>query len=240
LAAVALNDRFRFGEKNLRRVLMKASEIRKTLESTLLAPTAGGAEIEKLCAEAEGLGLYGVCVAPCRVREALGFLKSGKVRVVSVAGFPLGNSTAETKAGEVAELVRIGAHEVDIVANVGLFLEGRVREVAEEFRLARRAGEGRVLKVILETGFLTPSQIRELGGIALGEGADFLKTSTGYGPRGASVEDIRILAGIKGSRGIKASGGIRTLSQVGELIGAGATRIGTSSAGAIMKEALHE
>ncbi|TAL18040.1 deoxyribose-phosphate aldolase [bacterium] len=220
---------------------MNPSEIRKTLESTLLAPTASGAGIEKLCAEAMALGLYGVCVAPCRVREALGFLKGSEARVVSVAGFPLGNSTAETKAGEVAELVQIGAHEVDIVANAGLFLEGRVKEVAAELKMARKASEGRVLKVILETGFLTPAQIGELGGIALSEGADFLKTSTGYGPRGATVEDIRILAEIEGPRrGIKASGGIRTLSQVEELIAAGATRIGTSSAGAIMGEALHE
>jgi deoxyribose-phosphate aldolase len=173
------------------------------------------------------------------VREALVFLGPSRVRVVSVAGFPLGNSTSASKAREVAELVQTGAHEVDIVANLGLFLEGRSGEVAEEFRLVRKACEGRTLKVILETGSLTPPQMEALAVIALGEGADFLKTSTGYGPRGATVEDVKILAGVEGPpRGVKASGGIKTLAQAISLLEAGAQRIGTSSAGAIMKEAL--
>ena len=213
--------------------------LRTCIESTLLSATATEVMVDALCAEAAGFGFHGVCVAPCRVRQAVAALAETPVRVVSVAGFPLGTQTTRSKVGEVAELVALGAAEVDLVMNVGWFLDGRISPVSQEIREARSAtGDGVVLKVILETAALGPNRVREAAALALGAGADFLKTSTGYGPGGASLPDVRALKQVAGSRcGIKASGGIRSFSQTRDLIAAGADRIGTSSAGAIWHEA---
>ena len=217
---------------------MDPSQFAKTLESTLLSPNASAKAVDALCAEAAKSGFHGVCVSPCRAALALERLKGSGVRVVSVAGFPLGTQTPRAKAAEVAELVELGVDEVDLVMNVGWFLEKRLSAVSDELRLAREACGGRVFKVILETGSLTLRQIAEAGALALGAGADFLKTSTGYGPRGAEVRDVEILRQVAGDRcGIKASGGIRSYRQAAELLAAGATRIGTSSAGVLLKEA---
>jgi deoxyribose-phosphate aldolase len=216
---------------------MTATEFAQTIESTLLSPVAGEAEIQALCREAAEAGFAGVCVSPCRVREALRHLAGTPVRVVSVAGFPLGTQTSSTKVAEVAELFELGAQEVDMVFNLGLFLDGRLSSVSSEIRDARRAGEG-VLKIILETGALPPDRVREAAALALGAGADFLKTSTGFGPVGARMPDVRILRQVAGRRcGVKAAGGIRSFEQAQGLLAAGADRLGTSSAGAIWKEA---
>ncbi len=217
---------------------MDLSQFAKTLESTLLSPAASTKAVEALCAEAALNGFLGVCVSPCRAAQAVERLRGSGVKVVSVAGFPLGTQTPRTKAAEVAELVEMGVDEVDVVMNVGWFLERRISAVSEELRLARGACGDRVFKVILETGSLTLRQIAEAGALALGAGADFLKTSTGYGPRGAEVRDVEILRQVAGERcGIKASGGIRSYRQAAELLAAGASRIGTSSAGVLLKEA---
>ncbi len=217
---------------------MQLSDLCNALESTLLTPTARAAEIEGLCREAAGAGFHGVCVPPSRVRLAAEVLRDTAVRVVSVAGFPLGYQSTRSKVAEVAGLVEAGAAEVDVVMNLGWFLDGRLRAVARELQEIRRASEGRVLKVILETGALTPEQIREAAAVALGAGADFLKTCTGYGPRGVTIRDVRLLRQVAGGRcGVKASGGIRTLDQAVGLLAAGADRLGTSSAGAIWAEA---
>lgn len=217
---------------------MTLEEFAATLESTLLSATARDAEIETLCREAAGAGFRGVCVPPCRVKAAAGWLAGTAVRVVSVAGFPLGFQTSGSKVAEVSELFASGAHEVDLVMNVGLFLDGRLSPVSGEIREARRAAGGGVLKVILETGYLTPEQVREAASLAVGAGADFLKTSTGFGPAGARVPDVRILRQVSGSRcGVKAAGGIRSFDQAQSLLLAGANRLGTSSAAALMEEA---
>ena len=217
---------------------MRVPDLAGAIESTLLAPGATAADVERLCREAAGAGVHGVCVSPCRVPEALGFVEGTELRVVSVAGFPLGTAATRTKVAEVGHLVELGAHEVDMVINVGWVLEGRLTAVSYELREARRASEGRVLKVILETGLLSSTQVREAAALALGAGADFLKTSTGYGPRGASLRDVRLLRQVAGSRcGVKAAGGIRSYNQAMGLLAAGADRIGTSAARAILEEA---
>jgi deoxyribose-phosphate aldolase len=217
---------------------MTLKELILSLESTLLSPTASEAQVRALCREAAETGFFGVCVAPCRADFALGLLSGTSVRVASVAGFPLGIQTSRAKVAEVAELLEMGVHEVDLVFNIGFFLEGRISPVSNELREARRAAGDGVLKVILETGFLSPSQIREAAALALGAGADFLKTSTGLGPAGARIPDVRILRQVAGSRcGVKAAGGIRSLEQAHALLAAGANRIGTSSAAALWKEA---
>lgn len=217
---------------------MTLSEFADTLESTLLTATAREADVEALCRQAVALGCRGVCVAPCRVRGAAVLLAKTPVRTIGVAGFPLGFQSARTKAAEVAELFELGAQEVDLVMNIGLFLEGRLSPVAGELREARRAaGEG-VLKVILETGYLNVDQMKEAASLALGAGADYLKTSTGLGPAGARIPDVRVLRQVAGSRcRIKAAGGVRTFDQARSLLLAGADTLGTSSAAALLAEA---
>jgi deoxyribose-phosphate aldolase len=217
---------------------MTLQEFTQAIDSTLLAATARGPEVEALCREAAQAGFAGVCVGPCRVAEAAAHLAGTPVRVVGVAGFPLGSQTARTKVAEVAELFEAGAHEVDVVFNLGLFLEGRLSPVSAELRDARRAAGGGILKVILETGALTPAQTREAAALALGSGADYLKTSTGFGPPGARIPDVRLLRQVAGSRcGVKAAGGIRTFEQAEALLAAGADRLGTSSALPLWREA---
>ncbi len=218
---------------------MNWDEIAATIESTLLGATATAADVAALCREAVEAGFHGVCVAPCRVPDAVDAVAGTGVRVVSVAGFPLGTQTTRAKVREVAELFERGAHEVDLVLNLGWFLDGRLTPVSKEVREARAAAGGGVLKVIVETGALTPGQAREAAALALGAGADFLKTSTGFGPAGARILDVRLLRQVAGSRcGVKAAGGIRSYDQVTGLLAAGADRVGTSAAGAIRREAL--
>ncbi|MHB8763027.1 MAG: deoxyribose-phosphate aldolase [Deferrisomatales bacterium] len=217
---------------------MTLREFASALESTLLAAAASEAEVAALCREAAERELAGVCVSPCRARAALGFLAGTPVRVVSVAGFPLGTQNTRAKVAEVAELCEAGVHEVDLVMNLGWFLEGRLSPVSQELRECRRASERRPLKVILETGALTAAQAREAAALALGAGADYLKTSTGFGAPGARIHDIVLLRQVAGSRcRVKASGGIRSFEQAEGLLAAGADRLGTSSAGVLWKEA---
>lgn len=217
---------------------MTQQEFALTVESTLLGAEVSEKRVEGLCREAAELGVLAVCVSPCRAAAALKFLGLTGPRVVSVAGFPLGTQTSRSKVAEVSELFELGAHEVDFVYNVGLFLEGRISPVSSEIRDARRAAGNGVLKVILETGLLEQGQIREAAALALGAGADFLKTSTGFGPAGARIPDVRILRQVAGNRcGVKAAGGIRSLDQAEALLAAGADRLGTSTAAAIWKEA---
>lgn len=215
-----------------------AREFARCIESTLLSAAATALQVDALCREAARCGFAAVCVNPCRVAATRDGLAGTPVRVVTVAGFPLGAQTQRAKVAEVAEAMEAGAHEVDLVINLGLFLDGRLSAVAAELREARRAaGEG-VLKVILETGALEPAQAREAAALAVGAGADYLKTSTGFGPAGARVSDVRLLRQVAGRRcGVKAAGGIRTYEQAESLLAAGADRIGTSSAGAIWAEA---
>ncbi|TLN19516.1 deoxyribose-phosphate aldolase [bacterium] len=212
-------------------------EMAGKIESTLLRADASRLEVEMLCAEAVRLGLFGVCVAPSRILDAKEHLTGSGVKVVTVIGFPLGNTTSNAKLAEVEDALALGADELDIVMNIGHFLDGRFADVERELQRAKNAVGDKVLKVILETGYLGEGQIIHAGRLALEAGADFLKTSTGFGPRGASVEDVRLLSSVAGEKaGVKASGGIKTMARAIEMIGAGATRIGTSSAGAIMLE----
>lgn len=220
---------------------MTVEQFASTLESTLLSAAAREAEVEALCREAAALGCRAVCVAPCRVRGAAALLAGSPVHVVSVAGFPLGFQSSAVKTAEVADLFDSGAHEVDAVMNLGLFLEGRLSPVAAELRELRRAAGSGVLKVILETGFLTPDQAREAASLALGAGADYLKTSTGFGPSGARLPDVRLLRQVAGGRcRVKAAGGIRTFDQARSLLLAGADTLGTSAAAPLVAQARAE
>jgi deoxyribose-phosphate aldolase len=215
------------------------------LDQTLLKPTTGLARGGEWIAKNADSGFATLCVPPFLVPAASARLAGSTTRVCSVVAFPLGYAATPTKALEAQELVRHGCREVDMVINVGALLEGDHRFVRQDIMAVAAAveqtsdGQG-LVKVILETGYLSADQIRRGSSLAVEGGARFVKTSTGFGPRGASVEDVRIMREEVGSCcGVKAAGGIRTLDLAMELIEAGADRIGTS-AGAELLEAAAE
>jgi len=211
------------------------------IDHTLLKPEATPEDIVKLCIQARHYGFATVCVNPCYVYLAARELKESPVKVCTVIGFPLGASDSAVKAAEAAAAVRAGASEIDMVMNIG-FLKGRLlKEVKEDMegvvKAARKEKRETVVKVILETGFLSDSEKIEACRIAVAAGANFVKTSTGFGKGGAEVSDVILLRRTVGQEiGVKASGGIRDLSTAIKMIEAGASRLGTSSAVSIIEE----
>lgn len=208
------------------------------IEHSVLAPEAGQADVESGCAVAREWGVRSVVVKPVHVALARGLMEGSGIRVVSVIGFPHGNSTPEVKASEVSAAVRDGADEVDVVVNIGALCEGRWDAVVEELRSVVAASDGRPVKVILETALLADAAKVQACGLAAASGAAYVKTSTGFGRAGATVADVALLRRTVGSAmGVKASGGIRTLADATAMIGAGADLIGTSQTEAILNEA---
>ncbi len=211
------------------------TELARYIDHTLLLPTATTADIEKLCREADDYYLYAVCVNPAFVPAARRALGASPVRIAAVVGFPLGANSSQIKAVEAALAVSQGADELDMVIPLGAALAGDWEAVAGDVRAVREAAPQAVLKVILETGHLSESQIRAAAEAALAGGADYLKTSTGFGPRGASVEDVRLLVEVAAGRAkVKAAGGIRNREDAWKMIEAGADRLGTSSGVALV------
>jgi len=178
-------------------------------------------------AQAIEWGCFGVCVHPYWVR----LLRDAPLPVVSVAGFPFGVERPDHKAAGAARAIDDGASEIDIVLNLGAFKSGDREATSADVRAVRDAIPGAVLKVILETGLLARNEIEEAARICVGEGADFLKTCTGYGPRGVTVEDVEILRSIGP---VKASAGIRSREAAVALVEAGAERLGTSGTAGIL------
>ncbi len=209
------------------------------IDHTLLSPTATTRDIKRLCAEARHFGFAAVCVAPTFVPLACALLKDSAVKVATVVGFPLGFQTTAVKAYEAREAVEAGAEELDVVVNLRWVKERRLEFVAGEMGEILASVPGVTIKAILECGALTSEEKETLARVLVDSGVHYLKTSTGFGPGGATVEDVRLLAEVAGGRaGIKAAGGIRTLEQVWELLAAGATRLGTSAGTKIMEEFL--
>jgi deoxyribose-phosphate aldolase len=200
------------------------------IEHTCLRADATPRDVACLCSDAATHSLFGVCVSPLYVSLAKEALRGTAVRVVTVAGFPLGAATSRVKSFEAESAVLEGADEVDMVMAVGLALAGHWTEVEADIRAVRIRISNAVLKVILETGYFDDGGIRRAAEAAVRAGADFVKTSTGFGPRGATVEDVRVLHdAVQGRAQVKASGGIRTVEQARSFLEAGATRIGTSN-----------
>lgn len=207
----------------------------RLLDHTLLKPDATGAEIERLCGEARRLGFATVCVHPSWVELCVRLLEGSGVGVCAVVGFPLGATTSAVKAAEAREAAANGARELDMVLHLGALKSGDDAAVLEDIRAVRAAVPGRTLKVILETGLLSREEKVRACLLAREAGADFVKTSTGFGPGGATVEDVRLLRETVGPRmGVKASGGIRDAAAAAAMIAAGATRLGTSASVAIV------
>lgn len=204
------------------------------IDHTLLKPDATVEDIIKLCAEAEQHEFAAVCVNPIYVDLAAHCLAGTGVKTATVIGFPLGATFTETKVAEAKEAVLRKANELDMVINIGAAKAGLWEAVTEDIRQVVKAADGAVVKVIIETGLLTDDEKRHACQAVLDAGAQYVKTSTGFGPGGATVEDVRLLKQVVGDKiGIKASGGIRTKEQAQELVTAGATRLGTSAGIAI-------
>ena len=206
------------------------------IDHTLLKPDAGSKAIEKLCQEAMQYKFYSVCVNSQWVSYCRQLLQGSSVNISVVVGFPLGANQSEVKAYETAKAVENGATEIDMVLAIGSLLEGNYDVVREDIRQVVEAAKGGALvKVIFETGFLNDEQKIMACRLSEEAGAHFVKTSTGFGPGGATVEDIRLMrANVSPSIGVKASGGVRDLAAAKLMIEAGATRLGTSSGVAII------
>ncbi len=213
-------------------------------DHTLLRADATPEHIAILCAEALQLGCAAVCVNPAFLPLAVRELEGSKVLPITVVGFPLGAVPVSWKVEETRRAVDMGGREIDMVINVGLLLSGPegVRNLQEEVSAVVHAAGDVPVKVIIETAFLTPDLVKTAARVCAGTGAAFVKTSTGFSSRGASVDDIQAMAaGIKEAGQekacrIKASGGIKTLDQALALIEAGAHRIGSSGTVSIIRE----
>ena len=203
--------------------------VSKIIDHTNLNPDARLSDIRKLCEEAIHYGFFSVCVNPCYVKVCKKLLAGSDVKVCTVIGFPLGANTIAIKAEEAAQAVADGADEIDMVQNITMAKEHDWPYIANEVYKIKQACSGKLLKVILETCFLTPDEIAESCKAACEGGADFVKTSTGFGKGGAKVEDIALMRKTVGPYiGVKASGGIHTYDEAAALIEAGASRLGCS------------
>lgn len=219
---------------------MNRRDLARMIEHTLLAPGATGAEVARLCDEAVALGVGAVCVAPSRVAPAVARLRGSGVRVVSVAGFPHGNAATAAKVADARAAMADGADEVDMVMNVGALKDGDDEAVRRDVTAVADAvhGAGGRIKVIVEAAALTGDELERACAIAEAGGADFVKTSTGFGPGGATVDAVRRMrAAVSPRVGIKAAGGIRDYATARAMVDAGATRIGASASAAILSGA---
>lgn len=216
------------------------ASIAALIDHTLLKPDATTADIRRLCAEARKYAFATVCVNPCWVKLAAAELAGSPVKVCSVIGFPLGANATETKIFETILAVQQGALEIDVVTNIGVWKERDETTVDLDIRGVVEAAHARgaIVKVILETALLNDAEKAAACRIAQSAGADFVKTSTGFGPGGATVEDVALLRRVVGPHmGVKASGGIRTIEDFRKMIAAGASRIGASASVSIIEAA---
>ena len=211
---------------------LSVKQLAGMIDHTFLKPFGTAENIEKLCAEARKYEFAMVAINPAEVETCVKLLEGSPVRVGAAIGFPLGQTTTECKAFETRDAIAKGATEIDTVINVRALQKGRLdivkKEIEEMVAICRPAGV--ICKVILETCYLSDAEKETVCRIAKEAGVDFVKTSTGFGTAGATVEDVALMRRVVGPElGVKAAGGIRDLDTVLAMIKAGATRIGTSS-----------
>jgi len=205
------------------------------IDHTVLKAFAKKEDIAKVCKEALSHHFASVCINPCWVPFAAKLLRGSDVKVCTVIGFPLGANASETKAFETKKAVADGAQEIDMVINIGALKSGNDHLVLEDIKAVREATRGKVLKVIIETSYLTRDEKVRACRMSKEASADFVKTSTGFGSGGATVDDVALMREVVGPEmGVKASGGIKDAAAVAALIKAGATRLGTSASIAIV------
>ncbi len=207
------------------------------IDHTLLKADATKEQIKVLCEEAREYSFASVCVNPTWVKYASELLEGSEVKVCTVIGFPLGANTPETKAFETKDAIANGAHEVDMVINIGALKDKDDELVERDIRAVVAASTGKALsKVIIETSLLTDEEKVRACELAVKAGTDYVKTSTGFSTGGATVEDISLMRKTVGPNiGVKASGGVRNTSDAQNVIEAGATRIGASAGVSIVK-----
>jgi len=216
-----------------------AARLAQLIDHTLVRPDATITDVAAACEEAKKYGFHCVVVSGSHVAQARELLSGTLIKVCAVVGFPHGASTTTVKIVEAMEAMKNGASELDIVNNIGMVKSGRFDYVEIDLKNVIAMTPQKVHKVIIETGSLTQDEITLACEIAVRSGAEFVKTSTGYGPRGASVDDVRLMRRSIGPHcRIKAAGGIRDLAALSALVEAGAERIGTSAGPAIMEEYL--
>ena len=209
-------------------------QIQDYIDHTLLKPTALPPDIEKLCQEAKDHKFQAVCVNGCYTKFAKEQLKNSQVKLAVVVGFPLGAMNTESKVFEAKDSVANGADEIDMVINLGWLKSGKLELVEREISEIKKAIGNKVLKVIIETCYLTQDEKIKACELAVKAGADFVKTSTGFGEGGATLEDVKLMKKVVGNKAkIKASGGIKNRATALKFISLGVSRIGTSSGIAI-------
>jgi deoxyribose-phosphate aldolase len=225
----------------------KAQLFSNLLDSTLLKQNATHIQIEELCKEAINCKFRAVCIPPSYLKIAYKVLHNSNVRLCSVAAFPLGFNSLETKIYEVKNIIENNADEIDFVQNVTLVKSNYYEELENEYRAIVSIAQGKLIKVILETALLTDEEIYKCSYIAAQSGIHMVKTSTGFSSRGASRNDIQVIKSALSRYqnetglfvGIKASGGIRSFQDAVSLVQAGATRLGTSGGFAIVNEKIN-
>jgi deoxyribose-phosphate aldolase len=219
---------------------MKPSELAKTIDHTALRPDTDRARIVSLCDEARTFGFGAVCIAPIWIPLAREKLEHTGIKIVTVIGFPHGDTLTSVKAYETEKAIETGAEELDMVIPVGKLKTGDEDAVLHDILSVKNAAHQRqaiLVKVILETPFLTDEEKVLACRLSEKAGADFVKTSTGFAGRAATVDDVELLRKTVGNRlGVKAAGGIRNLATALEMLKAGATRLGCSSSVSIMQE----
>lgn len=218
---------------------MQILDIAGFLDSTNLKPEARKTDIQTLCTEAVRYNMAAVCIQPCRLSYARKLLADSEVKLCTVIGFPFGADRCDSKVYSAAKALEDGAHELDMVINIGALKDNAYKKVMQEIEtmLALKEQRNFILKVIVETALLTPSELAEITEYISQTAADYIKTSTGYSSRGVSLEDIEIINLHKSANlKIKASGGIRDLDFALQLLGAGAARLGTSNARRLVEE----
>ena len=210
--------------------------LNKYIDHTILKATASSSDVKKLCEEAIEHEFYSVCVNGCYVADAKQLLQGTDVKVAAVVGFPLGAMTTAAKVFEAKEAVENGASEIDMVINVAKLKDGEFEFVENEIRQIKEAIGDNVLKVIIETCYLTDEEKVKACELALVAKADFVKTSTGFGTGGATYEDVKLMKSVVGDNAkVKASGGVRDKETAQKYVELGAERLGTSSGIDIVK-----
>ena len=215
-------------------------DLAKFIDHTLLKPEATPAEIEKLCKEAKEYHFAAVCVNPPYIKQCAQLLRGTDVDIAAVVGFPLGAHTTETKVFETKQAISDSANEIDMVINIGLLKAKQDAAVGDDIRAVVDAAHAAnaIVKVIIEAALLTDDEKVRACQLSKEAGADFVKTSTGFGPGGATVHDVALMSrAVNGELGVKAAGGIRNYEQAQAMIQAGATRIGASAGVKILQEA---
>lgn len=226
---------------------MRIREFAKTVDHTILKPGTTEEDIRRVCEEAARYHFAAVCIPPCHVRLAAEELRGVDVKVATVVSFPFGADTTAVKNAALRDAIAGGASEIDVVMSISRFLSGDFSYVAEELAsinqevsaVAMNNGlSDVVLKVILETAYLTEEMKRLATRMVAASGADFVKTSTGFAPSGATLDDVALLRQeAPEGLGVKASGGIRTLEEAMDMLNAGASRLGLSGSVSVMQEA---